>query len=137
METLTGLAGCITTDQAPNRGTIDIAALRAAGIENDRERQKEKDIYLGSWGSGASSSSGGASSSSGAGSSSSSNSSSSSLGGTSIKVAISRVFDVLKGHHTIEVSVSSPTLTDVLKQLQNAGIWVGVRSSRCECTWQT
>jgi hypothetical protein len=122
METLTELAEFINTEQPDNRGTIDNEALREVGMENDKERHKEKTIYLGSWVSGASSSSssrggGGVSSSSSGGASSSSISSR----GTAIKVAISRVVDALKGKHTAEVSVSSPALNELLVQLQKAG----------------
>lgn len=139
------------TDQPPSRGTIDTRALCEAGIRNDRERRKVKDIYLGSWGpqgptassssssisSSASSSSGASSSNSnnmnnnssassnGTGASSSGNSSSSYYRGTSIRVAIGRVFDVLKEQHMMEVSISSPSIDELLVQLQKAGSILG------------
>lgn len=66
-------------------------------------------------------------SSSGTGASSSGNSSSSSsyYRGTSIRVAIGRVFDVLKEQHMMEVSISSPSIDELLVQLQKAGSILG------------
>lgn len=65
-------------------------------------------------------------SSSGTGASSSGNSSSSSYyRGTTIRVAIGRVFDVLKEQHMMEVSISSPSIDELLVQLQKAGSILG------------
>jgi hypothetical protein len=65
-------------------------------------------------------------SSSGTGASSSGNSSSSSYyRGTSIRVAIGRVFDVFKEQHMMEVSISSPSIDELLVQLQKAGSILG------------
>jgi hypothetical protein len=55
------------------------------------------------------------------GTTASSSSSSSSVKSTDIKIVVTRVFDSLTSQHTVEVSVSSPALHELLGQLQSVG----------------
>lgn len=96
-----------------HNGVLSIPGLAAADMINDKERHKEKSIFVGRWpGSSSNGGYGGYSGSSGGCSGSSS---------IEIKVTLSKVFDALTGRHGYEVAGTSPEINALLQQQLGRG----------------